>query len=250
MTTTSTVPTPDEIWKILREVSTSQKETAAFQKEDSQKASREMEEIRAFQKEDSRKTSRAIKEFRASQEEGSRKASREIEEIRALHREIAEEQKEIAASQKKTDQQLKKTEALFNSQWGRLMESLVEGDLLAILQQKGINVLQTYKNVEQRGSEDDFEYDIIAANGEEVVVVEVKTTLRVKDVKDFLISLRKFTTRMPIFNQKTIYGAVAWLKADEESQVYAEKQGLFVIRATGSSASIVNQENFKPQVFS
>ena len=31
--------------------------------------------------------------------------------------------------------------------------------------------------------------------------------------------------------------------------MYAEKQGLFVIRATGSSASIVNAEGFRPRTF-
>ena len=36
--------------------------------------------------------------------------------------------------------QLKKTEGLFNTQWGRLMESLVEGDLLTILNQQGIQM--------------------------------------------------------------------------------------------------------------
>ena len=102
----------------------------------------------------------------------------------------------------------------------------------------------------QRGRGDNYEYDIIAVNGKEIVVVEVKTTLKVNSVKDFLESLRKFTTRMPHYKNKTIYGAVAWLRAEEESDIYAERQGLFVIRATGSSASIVNQENFKPQVFS
>ncbi len=189
MPTTSTVPTPDEIWKIL-------KETSAIQKRN----------------------------------------SREIAELRL--------------SQKETDKQIKKTEALFNTQWSRLMESLVEGDLAPILNQQGIHVENTSTNVKKRSRDDNYEYDIIAQNGQEVVVVEVKTTLRVNDVKDFLISLGKFTTRMPRYKQNTIYGAVAWLKADQESDTYAEKQGLFVIRATGSSASIVNQENFKPQVFS
>ncbi len=171
------------------------------------------------------------------------KSSREIVELRASQRET---DKQIRATAK----QLKKTDSEFNSKWGRLMESLVEGDLLKILQEKGVNVYQTYKNVGQRGYGDDFEYDIIAENGQEVVVVEVKTTLRVKDVQDFLASLRKFTTRRPRYRDNTIYGAVAWLRADDGAVAYAEKQGLFVIRATGSSASIVNQENFKPQVFS
>ena len=48
---------------------------------------------------------------------------------------------------------------------------------------------------------------------------------------------------------KPAYGATAYLKADEGSAVYAEKQGLFVIRATGSSASIANRQDFRPRAF-
>ncbi len=214
MTTSATVPTPDEIWKILESTNATLD-----------------------------KTSREIAEFRASQEEDSQKASREIEEIRALHRETDKQIKETA-------KQLKKTDREFNSKWGKLIESLVQGDLRSLLRQKGIHVLQMHRNIDQRGSEDDFEYDIIATNGQEIVVVEVKTTLRVADVQDFLVSAGKFTTRMPQYRDKTVYGAVAWLQAHEKAAVYAEKQGLFVIRATGSSASIVNQEDFKPRAFS
>ncbi len=169
--------------------------------------------------------------------------SREIAELRLS-------QKETDKQIKETGKQLKKTESEFNSQWGRLMESLVEGDLIPILNEKGIEIAHTSTNAKQRGRGDDFEYDIIAVNGQEVVVVEVKTTLRVNSVKDFLKNLRKFTTRMPHYKNKTIYGAVTWLKAKQKAAIFAEKQGLFVIRATGSSASIVNQEDFKPQVFS
>ena len=39
------------------------------------------------------------------------------------------------------------------------------------------------------------------------------------------------------------------LKADESSDKYAERQGLFVIRATDSSASITNREDFRPRTF-
>ncbi len=162
------------------------------------------------------------------------------------NREIAE----LRISQKETDKQLKKTENLFTTQWGRLMESLVEGDLISILNQQGIEIARTYTHVKQRGFGDDYEYDIIAENGQEVVVVEVKTTLKVESVKDFLKNVRKFTTRLDRYKDKTIYGAVAWLRVEEKADAYAEKQGLFVIRATGSSASIVNQDDFKPQVFS
>ncbi len=201
--TTTTVPTPDEIWAILER-------TAAAQE----------------------------------------KGMQEMAEIRAMQRETAAEMKETDRRMKETDKQIKKNEASFNSRWGRLVESLVEGDLVAMLQEKGVHVYQTYRNVSQSGSDDNFEYDIIAANGQEIVVVEVKTTLKAQDVKDFLVSVGKVTTRMQSFKDKTVYGAIAWLKSDEQAHVYAEKQGLFVIRATGNSASIINKDNFKPQIFS
>lgn len=46
----------------------------------------------------------------------------------------------------------------------------------------------------------------------------------------------------------TVYGAVAYLRCDESLVRYAERKGLFVIRATGSSASIVNLPDFEPRV--
>ncbi|MDE0158111.1 MAG: hypothetical protein OXS28_21230 [Gammaproteobacteria bacterium] len=35
----------------------------------------------------------------------------------------------------------------------------------------------------------------------------------------------------------------------ETAPLHAERQGLFVIRATGNSASIVNAEQFQPRAF-
>ncbi len=137
-------------------------------------------------------------------------------------------------------------EDLLPSPWDCLMESLVERDLVPLLNQQGIHVEYTATHLKRMGR---HEFDIMAANSQEVVMVEVRTTLRVDDVKDFLDRLRKLTTR-DSYQGRTVYGAVAWLKAKQKAAIFAEKQGLFVIRATGSSASIVNQENFKPQVFS
>ena len=54
---------------------------------------------------------------------------------------------------------------------------------------------------------------------------------------------------MPEYASHRIYGAVAYLKAYQESDVRAERLGLFVIRATGSSASITNREEFTPRTF-
>ncbi len=183
------------------------------------------------------------KEFDQRMEEGKKEADRQTEEIKKLFRETDRQMKE-------TDRRLKKLDSLFNSQWGKLMESLVEGDLVSLLRQQGIAVQSTYPRVSGRRNGEHYEYDILAANGEEVVVVvEVKTTLQAKDVTHFLKKLDNFTGWVTGFKGMKVLGAVAFLKADATVAVYAERQGLYVIRATGSSASIINQADFKPRVF-
>ena len=95
-----------------------------------------------------------------------------------------------------------------------------------------------------------WEIDIIAGSADEVVVVAVKTTLKLRQVADFIETLTVFPEEAPtVYRGKRTYGAVAYLKADEKADVYAERQGLYVIRATGSSASITNREDFKPRTF-
>jgi len=46
-----------------------------------------------------------------------------------------------------------------------------------------------------------------------------------------------------------VLGAVAYLRAEQASGQYAQNQGLFVIRATGNSAVIVNSAGFEPRKF-
>jgi len=52
---------------------------------------------------------------------------------------------------------------------------------------------------------------------------------------------------MPEYSDKKVYGAVAFLTEDTGTASMAEKKGLFVIRATGDSASIINDDKFIPK---
>ena len=186
-----------------------------------------------------------------------------FQEIRAILREVSENQRETDRRMQETDRRMQETDRvvrenakrvrelndLFTGQWGKLMESLVEGDLVELLRQRGIAVRYTITNPRQNYGERRWEFDVVAVNGAEVVVVEVKTTLRVPDVDRFIGRLREFPELMPEYAGRRIYGAAAYLKAYQESDVHAERQGLFVIRATGSSASITNRQDFTPRVF-
>ena len=212
--------TPQEIWEILREISAAQQETARRM----QATDRQMQET-------------------------DRRMQATDRQMQETDRRLQATDELITRQTRAADRRIDELDKLFNGQWGKLIESLVEGDLVRLLQQRGIEVQHTVTNPRQNYGERRWELDIVAVNGEEVVVVEVKTTLRVPDIDRFMGRLNEFSELMPEYASRRVYGAVAYLKAYQESDVRAERLGLFVIRATGSSASITNREGFTPRTF-
>jgi hypothetical protein len=164
-------------------------------------------------------------------------------------RQLKETDRILTEKFQETDKRIRKLDQLFTSQWGKLVESLVKGDLIKLLNDKGIAVERTVQRADGNYKGQNFEFDIIAINGNEIVIVEVKTTLRPSDITDFHEKLWKAKTYLPEYKEKVIYGAVAFITAKGSSHRMAEKQGFFVIRATGSSSSIVNEPGFKPKAF-
>ena len=212
--------TPEEIWKILREVSDIHREISDNHRELSEK---------------DKETKQNIDRLTANIDQMSKEADQRA--------------KEADKREKEANKRMRELEDLFTGQWGKLMESLVEGDLVKLLRAQGIEVQHTCTHVKGQRNGEHYEYDILAVNGEDAVVVEVKTTLRADDVKHFLEKLSKFTTWVRQYREHRILGAMAYLKAVQDSEVYAERQGLYVIRATGSSARIINGEGFQPRTF-
>ena len=194
----------------------------------------------------------------------------DIQELRELVKDLVLAQKETDAKFKETDAKFKETDVkfketdvrfkettkkineafdLFTGQWGKLMESLVEGDLINLLNQRGVKVHDTSMRRKGNHKGQNFEFDIIAHNGNEIVIVEVKTTLKVNDVKKFINKLSHAREWLDEYRDYNVIGAVAYLRADEGSDVFAASENLFVIRATGNSATIVNEEGFTPKYF-
>ncbi len=204
-------------------------------------------------KEQMRDTDRQIKETGLQMKEADRRLEKQRQEtdrqIKETGLQMKETDRQFEKQKRETDRRIKYLDELFTGQWGKLMESLVKGDLVNLLNEKNIEVKTLARETETVFKGEPYQFDIIAINGQEVVVVEVKTTLRLQNVKDFIDKLGFFKKVFPYYADKKIYGAIAYLKANEGTDIYSEKQGLFVIRATGSSASITNKKAFKPKVF-
>ena len=211
--------TPQEVWDLLRE----------FQKENT-KGFKELRESQA-------ETAQGFKEIRESQKETDRQMKETDRQMKETDRKVKEVSKNLGN---------------LGNKWGDFMESLVEGDLVGLLKERKIQIerLAGIRTFTWQGKE--YEFDLIAINGSEVVVVEVKSSLNLKDVEHFINKLKDFKTVCPEYTSKKIYGAVAYLKANEGSDRYSEKKGLFVIKApSGDSqfSSITNSKGFQPRDF-
>jgi hypothetical protein len=178
-------------------------------------------------------------------------------ELQEIVADLAKSTKRLEASQKETDRQMKETDRkikglseLFTGQWGKLVEALVDSGLPKLFRGRGIAVREVSRRHEiYDGSQKIAEIDVLLHNGGEDVAVEVKTSLRVKDVKEHLERLEKVRASVPSYSEggKKLYGAVAGLKYDSEVDLYAERQGLFVLKSSEGIFEITNQSGFVPQ---
>jgi hypothetical protein len=165
---------------------------------------------------------------------------------KATDRQLRQTDRQLKATDQQLTRQLNRLESLFTGQWGKLVESLVEGNLVELLRARGIEVEATFTRAKRLLKGREIEIDILARNGAEIVAVEVKTTLAPDDVRQFTEKLRAFRTAFPEFADKTLYGAVAYLRVDGDADRAAYRRGLFVVRATGNSAIITNDAEFRP----
>ena len=155
----------------------------------------------------------------------------------------------MESTRNRTEQQIVRITELFISQWSNMVSTLCNGILLEILNARGCKVTSTSQQRKCRLHGQQFEFDIIAHDGNAIVIVEVKTTLRVKHVKEFVEKLSHAKNMLHEYQNYSIYRAMAFLRAEEASDVLAAKEKLFVIKATGNSASITNPNDFVPKVF-
>ena len=184
---------------------------------------------------------------RQAQDRWFQKQEQSLEKWRAA-REI--EWQKTDKSMRNLHKEVNRLRDLFESQWSRLIEALVDGKLVHLLREQSIEVNHTATNVEGTSADGhNYEFDILAINGNELVVVEVKSRLQSDDVREFLRELQNFKSWLREYQGMTVYGAVAYLRADESAVRYAENQGMYVIRAVGDSAKIINGADFKARTW-
>jgi hypothetical protein len=173
-----------------------------------------------------------------------------FKEIRELFKETDRRSKETDRQLKETDKQIKDLSRLFTGQWGKLIEALVEPGVKKLFVDRNIGVRETHRRIESVRNGSTMEVDLLLINDQDIVVIEVKTTLQVDDVRDFVVKLQNLLQFFPKYKSYNIYGAIAALQMEEGADRFAYKQGLFVLKAGKENmVEMLNDLKFKPKNF-
>jgi len=207
--------TADDVWRLLAELTTAQKETE-----------RRFQETERLLKEQSQETDRLLREQSQETDRRIREQSQETDRrIREVNKQIGD----------------------LGGKWGRFVENMVAPACETLFLKRGIPVHQVSQRMKKRLNGQTLEIDVLVTNENHVLVVEVKSSLGVNDVKDLMDDLKRFRGFFPEYSQKQLYGAVAGIEIEEGADKYAYRQGLFVLAQAGEAVSILNNPDFEPR---
>jgi len=137
----------------------------------------------------------------------------------------------------------------FTSRFSLLAENLWKQDLKNLLLPWGIVINSTCYRMDGTRNGKSYHFDVIGRSDKEIIITCIREHLTFDEIAEFELDL--FLAKDIFRNEpvKPIYGAVVFITAEDGSHSMAEKLGFFVIKATGSSSSVVNSTDFIPKVF-
>jgi len=193
-----------------------------------------------------RKSDRRIEQARL--ESDRRIEHAKLESDRRIEQAKLESDRTIAEL-KRTVEQTNRAVNSLTTRWGRFVEELVQPAVLRLFQEKGIDIKEIYPRARVKRQGIAMEIDILAVDDTDVVLVECKSRLSKDDVDEFLEKLTRFKIAFPHYKNYQAYGAVAGIEIDEGIDRYAYNKGLFVIKPSGDTVEIINDENFRPRTW-
>jgi hypothetical protein len=159
---------------------------------------------------------------------------------------------ETAVQMQETDRKLKEvTKAIgrLGNRLGEFVEEMVRPAVVRLFQQRGIAVHQVFRGAYAERDGDAMEIDLLVVNHLDAVLVEVKSELKVDDVKEHVSRLLRFKKLFPQYAGFSVMGAVAGMVVPDDAARFAYRQGLFVLAQSGETVTISNDAKFKPGVW-
>jgi hypothetical protein len=207
--------TADDVWQLLAELTTAQKETDL-----------QLKEVSQAQKE----TDRQLKEL-------GKQTDRQLKELG-----------------KQTDRQLKelgKQIGGLGAKFGSFTEGLALPSMETILRQRfGMEVISPSVRASKEGQH--IEIDVLAyANGNlnTAYIVEVKSHAREDSIIQLKSILQRFRTFFPEHQEKQLYGILAAVDMSSELRQKTLQEGFYVARIHDQVFELDTPENFQPQSY-
>ncbi|NMF82646.1 DUF3782 domain-containing protein [Nodosilinea sp. P-1105] len=185
-------------------------------------------------------------------QETDRKFQETDRKFQETDRQLQETDRQIQATiqeNRRINQQVSKQLSELGGAWGRFVEDLVAPACERLFLERGIPVDQVSQRVKRRRQGDTLEIDVLVVNQGHVLAVEVKSSLSVADVNDFIADLGRFSTFFPEYADMQLYGAVAGIGIESGADRYAYRQGLFVMAQSGDSVTLLNDDQFQPRAW-
>ena len=173
-------------------------------------------------------------------------------------RELRESQAKTDAQINRTDEQMRRTDAKLDRigrqlgdlglVQGEVAEELFFRNLRDVFRKTKMDLKKVKRNLKRKGK---GEFDLVAVNGDKVLVVEVKNKLEKRMVDTFLErKLPRFKELFPEYAKYQVVGAMGALVVKDDVGRYAEKAGLYVLTQTDEGgAALLNREGFEPKTF-
>jgi hypothetical protein len=201
----------------------------------------------------------ADKRMKENAAEADKRMKELAESIKASAAETDRLMKESAAEAdrrfKETDRIVKENGRQLGDVHNRLGE-LIEHIVLPNIMEKVKPLGYKFKHIRKRYEFTDKNYrviaeaDVLLINSEYLMIVEVKTVLKAKDIDSHLKRLERIRREAcPPDDSHKFIGCVAGAVVDESVKKYAHKKGLYVIEQSGDTLRLDVPEGFTPAVW-
>ncbi|WP_375329032.1 DUF3782 domain-containing protein [Microcystis sp. BLCC-F210] len=227
--------TSEDVWQILAELATAQKETDLLLKEVSQQQKENAQQLK--------ETDKQLKETDLL-----------LKEVSQQQKENAQQQKETERRQQETDRQLKELGRQIGglgAKFGSFTEGLALPSMETILRQRfGMEVISPSVRVSKNGQH--LEIDVLAyTNGElnTAYIVEVKSHAREESITQLKSILQRFRSFFPEHKDKKLYGILASVDLSNELREKILQEGFYVARIHDQVFELDIPDNFQPRPY-
>ncbi|GHT63952.1 hypothetical protein FACS1894110_02680 [Spirochaetia bacterium] len=174
-----------------------------------------------------------------------------FEKVWEMFQEIGRKQAETDRKMEATDRQIEATARQMKetdkrvgeltNRYGEISEHMIVPNLKFSFNTLGY----TFEKCSANTKIEDFTHGIFAEadafleNGDCVMVVEIKTKLRIDDINDHVTRMEKFRAHADFHRDtRKYYGAIAGLLMSESEKTYALKKGFYVLEPVGETFTI------------